>query len=126
MAREKGKEQKKYDLEKRLVNFAVRVINLAEKFPKSYVGIHIASQLVRSGTSPAANYGEAQSSESRSDFIHKMKLVLKELRESRLWLLIVERKALIKLADELASLLAENNELISIFVASIATVQKKR
>jgi four helix bundle protein len=126
MAKEKGNEQKKYDLEERLVDFAVRVINLAERFPKSYVGIHIASQLVRCGTSPAANYGEAQSSESRSDFIHKMKLVLKELRETRVWLLIVERKALVKSADELMSLLVENNELISIFVTSIATAQKRR
>lgn len=126
MAKEKGKEQKKYDLEERLVDFAVRVINLAERFPKSYAGVHIASQLVRSGTSPAANYGEAQSSESRSDFIHKMKLVLKELRETRVWLLIVERKALVKSADELMSLLAENNELISIFVTSIVTAQKRR
>ena len=126
MAKEKGNEQKKYDLEERLVDFAVRVINLAERFPKSYVGIHIASQLVRCGTSPAANYGEAQSSESRSDFIHKMKLVLKELRETRVWLLIVERKALVKSAEELMSLLVENNELISIFVKSIATAQKRR
>jgi len=126
MDKDRVKQQKQYDLEERLVDFAVRIINLFDRLPRSCVGVHITNQLVRSGTSPAANYGEAQSSESLNDFIHKMKLALKELRETRIWLLIVQRKALVKPVQRLASLLTENNELICIFVASIATAQKKR
>ncbi|RLB14252.1 MAG: four helix bundle protein, partial [Deltaproteobacteria bacterium] len=75
-----SKENKQFDLEDRLIDFAVRVIRTAESLPKTKVGRHIAGQLVRCGTSPAANYGEAQSAESRSDFIHKIKICLKELR----------------------------------------------
>jgi len=78
-----SKENKQFDLEDRLIDFAVRVIRTAESLPKTKVGRHIAGQLVRCGTSPAANYGEAQSAESRSDFIHKIKICLKELREAR-------------------------------------------
>ena len=82
------------DLEDRLVDFAVRVVNVVEALPDSKAGNHIAGQLVRSGTSPAPNYGEAQSAESRRDFIHKMKIALKELRETLVWLKIIERKPL--------------------------------
>ena len=84
MERGKKERQKKYDLEERLVGFAVHIIDIVEKLPRSCTGLHIANQMVRSGTSPAANYGEAQSAESRNDFIHKMKLALKELRETRI------------------------------------------
>lgn len=68
----------KFDLEVRLVDFAVLILNLAEKLPKSYAGTHLAKQIIRSGTSPALQYDEAQSAESRPDFIHKMKVGLKE------------------------------------------------
>ena len=76
-----------FDLEDRLIDFAVRIIRTAEALPKTKVGKHISGQLIRSGTSPAPNYGEAQSAESRSDFIHKMKISLKELRETRVRIL---------------------------------------
>ena len=72
-----SKENRVFDLEDRLIDFAVRVIRLAESLPKNKVGDHIAGQLIRCGTSPAPNYGEAQSAESRSDFVHKMKVCLK-------------------------------------------------
>ena len=72
----------KFDLEDRLVGFASEIIRITVKLPKSVAGIHIAKQLTRSGTSPAANYGEAQSAESRANFVHKMKVALKELRET--------------------------------------------
>jgi len=78
-----------YDLEERLIEFAVQIIRTVESLPRTRVGNHIAGQLVRSGTSPASNYGEAQSAESRSDFIHKMKICLKELRETKVWLLMI-------------------------------------
>ncbi|MFC1882197.1 four helix bundle protein [Thermodesulfobacteriota bacterium] len=118
------KDGKTYDLEERLIDFAVCIIRMAETLPKTRVGNHISGQLVRCGTSPAPNYGEAQSAESRADFIHKMKVCLKELRETRVWLMIIVRAELIKPVSKLDSLIQETNELISIFVTSIRTAKK--
>jgi four helix bundle protein len=118
------KEDKTYDLEDRLIDFAVRIIQMSESLPKTRVANHIAGQLIRCGTSPAPNYGEAQGSESRADFIHKMKVCLKELRETRVWLRMIVRAKLIKPVNKLDSLIQENNELISIFVTSIRTAKK--
>ena len=120
-----SKDDKTFDLEDRLIDFAVRIIRIAEALPKTKVGIHIAGQIIRSGTSPAPNYGEAQGAESRSDFIHKMKVSLKELRETRVWLLMILRANLIKPASKLEPLIDENNQLISIFVKSIDTARRK-
>jgi len=119
-----SKENRIFDLEERLIDFAVRIIRTAESLPKTKVGKHIAGQLVRCGTSPAANYGEAQSAESRSDFIHKIKVCLKELRETRIWLLMIVRANLIKPTSKLEPLINENNELISIFVTSVKTAEQ--
>lgn len=83
------KEDIIFDLEERLIDFAVRTIRAVESLPKNKTGNHITGQLIRSGTSPAPNYGEAQTAESRADFIHKMKVCLKELRETRVWLLML-------------------------------------
>jgi len=121
-----SKEKRTFDLEDRLIDFAVKIIHLAESLPKTKVGIHIAGQLIRCGTSPAPNYGEAQSAESRSDFIHKMKISLKELRETRVWLIMIGRAKLIKSASKLEPLIKENNELISIFVTSINTARRNK
>jgi four helix bundle protein len=120
-----SKENRIFDLEERLIDFAVRIIRIAESLPKTKVGNHIAGQLIRCGTSPAPNYGEAQSAESRSDFIHKMKVSLKELRETRVWLFIIVRANLIRPTSKLEPLINENNELISIFVTSITTAKQK-
>jgi four helix bundle protein len=120
-----SKESRIFDLEERLIDFAVRIIRIAESLPKTKVGNHIAGQLIRCGTSPAPNYGEAQSAESRPDFIHKMKVSLKELRETRVWLLIIVRANLIRPTSKLEPLINENNELISIFVTSIKTAKQK-
>ena len=114
------------DIEDRLIDFAVRVINIVESLPESRAGRHVAGQLIRSGTSPAPNYGEAQSAESRNDFIHKMKVALKELRESHVWLRIIQRKPLIEPMDRLEPILKECDELISIFVASINTADRNK
>ena len=119
-----SKDNISFDLENRLIDFAVRIIQLTESLPKNKVGRHIAGQLMRCGTSPASNYGEAQSAESRSDFIHKMKICLKELRETRVWLLMIVKANLIKHTFKLNSLIDENNQLISIFVASINTARE--
>ncbi len=89
---------RKYDLEDRLIEFSIKIIELVEELSKTRAGNHISSQLIRCGTSPALNYGEVQSSESKKDFIHKMKVILKELRETNICLKIIKRKPLIKVS----------------------------
>ena len=113
----------KFDLEDRLIDFAARCIKVATALPSNKAGQHLMGQLTRSGTSPALNYGEAQAAESRKDFIHKMKISLKELRETWVCLKIIVKAELLK-AESLQPLVAESNELISIFVTSIATAKK--
>ena len=120
-----SKENRTFDLEERLIDFAVRIIRTSESLPKTRVGNHIAGQLIRCGTSSAPNYGEAQSAESRADFIHKMKICLKELRETKVWLLMIKRAKLIRPVSKLQPLIEENDELISIFVSSIKTSKQK-
>jgi len=120
----KDKKITKFDLEERLINFAVLVIEIAESTPKTRAGNHLSAQLIRSGTSSALNYGEAQSGESRKDFIHKIKIVLKELRESFVCLKIIQQAKLYKSEPKLRAALCENDELISIFVKSVETAQK--
>ena len=118
--------ERKFDLEARLIRFAVSVIRLSESLPQTPVGNHIRNQMLRSGTSPAPNYGEAQAAESRSDFVHKLKVALKELRESRVWLLMIQQANLVKPSAVLDPLLQETNELIAIFVASLKTAERGR
>ncbi len=113
-----------FDLQERLIRFAVRILDVVESLPNNRIGQHVGGQLLRSGTAPASNYGEAQGAESRRDFIHKMKLALKELRETLVWLEIIHRRPLIRPVEKLDQILLECNELISIFVSSIATAQK--
>jgi len=115
---------KKYDLEERLIDFFVLIIQIVENMPNTRSGNHLASQMIRSGTSPALNYGEAQAAESKKDFIHKLKIVLKELRETYICLKIINRARLYPDIDELNNTLTESNELISIFVKSVETVKK--
>ena len=122
MSGEGGGSRQEFDLENRLIDFSVRVIAIVEALPDSKAGKHIAGQLVRSGTAPAPNYGEAQSAESRKDFIHKMKIALKELRETMVWLNIIQRKPLCA-PERLAPMITECDELIAIFVKSIKTAE---
>ena len=123
---EESDRDKKYDLEKRLIDFAVRIMDLVETLENTRAGNHIAGQLVRCGTSPAPNYGEAQSAESRNDFIHKIKIVLKEPRETKIWLQIIHRKRMARSGSQTESLIAECDELISIFVTSVRTAEKNK
>ena len=113
----------KYDLEERLIDFAICVSDIVDNLPATRLGNYIGGQLIRSGCSPALNYGEAQSAESRNDFIHKMKVILKELRESLISIKIIERK---KLHDiEIVSRTKDEcNQLVAIFVKSIETAKK--
>jgi four helix bundle protein len=113
----------KQELEDRLIDFAAAIIIVASKFEKNYAGNHLSGQIIRSGTSPALNYGEAQSAESPKDFIHKMGICLKELRESFVCLKIIEKAKLSTEINDLQNAKKEVNELISIFVASIKTAK---
>ena len=114
---------KTFDLEERLIEFSVSIIEVCNDISKTKAGNHLSKQLLRSGSSVALNYGEAQSGESRKDFIHKMKIVLKELRETFVCIKLIQRSHLLKSTLRIEKIKAENNELISIFVKSIATAQ---
>jgi len=115
--------EKKFDLDERLISFAVAIIDISEQLPKTFAGTHIVGQLVRSGTSPALNYGEAQSAESRNDFIHKMKISAKELRETFNCLRIIQKKNW-HTEEKMMHILDENNQLNSLFVKSMETAKK--
>jgi four helix bundle protein len=116
--------ERRFNLDERLVEFASVIIDIAESLPKTMAGIHVAGQLTRSGTAPCLQYGEAQSAESRNDFIHKMKISLKELRETHNCLRLIKRKNWYPTAELLNLWMDENNQLISIFVKSIETAKR--
>lgn len=113
------------ELETRLINFAVEIIALVKSNEDNYAGKHLSGQIIRSSTSVPLNYGEAQSAESKRDFIHKMQISLKELRETYVNLRIIEKAKLNIKEDKLSVLIIENNELISIFVKSVETSKKR-
>lgn len=116
--------RRKFDLEDRLLEFASAVIDLSESLPATRAGNHIAGQVLRSGTSPYPNHGEAEAAESRDDFIHKLKICLKELRETRRWARLIKRKAWVKNETVLLFVLSESEELIRIFHSSIQTAKR--
>lgn len=114
-------EARQYDLEGRLVTFAVLIIEVVESLPNTRAANHLAGQLVRSGTAPALNYGEVQSAESRNDFIHKMKIALKELKETRVNLKIIQQRPFLSNSSALLSALRETEQLVAILGKSVAT-----
>ena len=116
--------ERTYDLEERLLDFAAQIIRLVKSLPKTRAGNHIAGQLLRSGTAALPNHGEAESAESSQDFIHKLKVCPKELRETRRWLRLVQRVPLD--AMDLPATLQESDELIRISVASIRTAMRNK
>ena len=115
----------KFDLENRLLAYSARIIRLVEKLPNTRAGNHVAGQLLRSGTSALPNHGEAQAAESANDFIHKLKLCLKELRESYRWLRLIQTVPLLP-PKRVSLLINETDELIRIFVTSIRTAGRKK
>ena len=116
----------KYDLEERLLEFSVSIIKIVEELPNGRVGNHVAGQILRSGTSPYPNHGEAQAAESPKDFIHKLRISLKELRETKRWLKLIQRVPLIKPIEKIDATLNETEELIRIFVTSIKTANSNK
>jgi four helix bundle protein len=119
-------ETRSYDLENRLVEYSSQIIDVVDSLPSSRAGNYIAGQLIRSGLAPALLYGEAQSAESRDDFIHKMKIALKELKETRVSLKLIRKREMTKPVDHLDSVSKENEELIAILAKSIDTAKKNR
>jgi four helix bundle protein len=110
------------ELEKRLIVFAAAILSLSSKLPKTTQGRHVCGQILRSGTAVAANYGEARGAESRADFIHKLKIVFKELNETTIWLEVIGQSSMLS-RDTIADILAENRELCRIIGASIKTAR---
>ncbi len=115
---------KKFDLEDRLIDFVLMVSGIEEKLPNTKLANYIGGQMIRCSSSPALNYGEAQSAESQKDFIHKIQVVLKELRETRICLKIILKKPLLT-EENVSSVLRENEELIAIFAKSVKTAKSK-
>ena len=118
-------KKKTYDLEERLLEYSVLIIKIVEQLPNTRVGNHVAGQLLKSGTSPYPNHGEAQAAESARDFIHELRISLKELRETQRWLKLIQRVPLIKKSEQLDDILQETEELIKIFVTSIKTAVRQ-
>ena len=112
------------ELSDRLLDFAARVGKLVDALPNARLGRHISGQLVRSGTSPAPNYEEGRAAESRADFVHKLRICLKELRESRCWIRLIIKTDLIPDA-KMANLLDECTQLAKIIAQSIVTAKVK-
>lgn len=112
-------------LEERLIDFAVRIIKLTSRLPKTPAGRHIAGQILRCGTSPAPNYGEGRGAESTADFVHKLGIVLKELNETSVWLRVIDRSEMLR-RELLTGIIGENRELCKILVASLRTARRRR
>jgi four helix bundle protein len=119
-------KKQKYDLEQRLMDYSARVIKVVESLPATRIGNHIAEQLLRSGTSPYPNHGEAQAAESSKDFVHKIRISLKELREAYRWLKLIKYIKLLDKSERLNGLIDETEQLIKIFVTSVKTAQSKK
>ena len=113
------------ELEERLIDFAVRIVRLSAGLPRTAAGKHIAGQILRSGTSPAPNYGEARGAESPADFVHKLGIVLKELNETSIWLRIIVRSQIVK-CELLFDIIQENGALCRIFTASLKTARHRQ
>jgi four helix bundle protein len=116
-------DKQKYDLEERLLRYSARIIKVVDALPSTRTGQHIAGQILHSGTSPYPNHGEAQAAESTKDFVHKLRVSLKELRETKRWLKLIQYIKLINKTNRLDELLDETEQLIKIFVKSIKTAQ---
>jgi four helix bundle protein len=117
-------KNRRFDLEGRLLEFASAVIDLSESLPATRAGNHVAGQVLRSGTSAFPNHGETEAAESREDFIHKLKICLKERRETRRWARLIKHKAWVNNETTLLFILSESEELIRIFHASIQTAKR--
>jgi four helix bundle protein len=115
--------ERKYDLEDRIIEFSAKIVHLVDSLPASRAGNYIGGQLIRCGIAPSLMYGEAQGAESRDDFIHKMKLALKELKETRSSQKLIRTIGMVPLSESLNELYKENEQLIAIIGKSIETAK---
>lgn len=121
--REQRSDRRRMDIQERTFQFAVRVVRLVDRLPRTIAGMEVGRQLVRAATSVGANVEEADAAESKRDFVHKMKIAHKEAREARYWLEIVQAALLDD--DEVRDLIRESNELIHILQAIIRSATEK-
>jgi len=112
----------KRDLDDRLLEYGARIVKVVESLPKTLAGKTIGDQLLRSGMSVGANYEEAQAAESRADFVHKLQIALKELRESNYWLRLLTKSEILT-PKRLTSIIDESNQLRAILSKSVATAK---
>ena len=126
MKKDEKNEAPAYDLEERLLDYGAEIIHLTRRLNGDFAERHVGNQLLRSGTAPLSHHGEAQAAESTADFIHKMRLALKELRESDRWLKLIRKADLLPQAKNLPEFLDETDQLIRIFITSIRTAEKNR
>jgi four helix bundle protein len=113
----------RFDLEDRLLDFSARIIRLVDALPNTRAANHVAGQLLRCGTSPYGNHGEVEAAESRRDFVHKLRICLKELKETRRWLRLLQKASLVP-GKKMGAILGETEELIKIFFTSVRTAEK--
>jgi len=116
-------DKSRFDLGDRLLEFSARIIRLVDALPNTRAANHLAGQLLRCGTSPYGNHGEVEAAESRKDFIHKLRVCLKELKETRRWLRLVAKSSMMP-PPKIAAILNETEELIRIFFSSIRTAER--
>ncbi|MBI5026667.1 MAG: four helix bundle protein [Nitrospirae bacterium] len=116
--------EKANQLSERLLDYGVKIIKLTLKLEKTFAGKHIAGQLLRSGTSAGANYEEACGAQSRADFVHKLQIVMKELRESLYWLRLIQKSG-ISSSEDLNDLIDETKQLSNIIAKSLITAKRK-
>jgi four helix bundle protein len=113
----------RFDLEDRLLDFSARIIRLVDALPNTRAANHVAGQLLRCGTSPYGNHGEVEAAESRRDFVHKLRICLKELKETRRWLRLLQKASFVP-GKKMGAILGETEELIKIFFTSVRTAEK--
>lgn len=113
------------ELAERLLDFTVRIIKLVSSLPNTVIGKHVGGQILRSGTSPGSNYEESRGAESRADFIHKLGIVLKELKETRFWLRVIHRSEIMS-PQLVEPLIQECEELCAIIAKSVVTAKTKK
>jgi four helix bundle protein len=118
-----GNTNPRFNLEDRLLDFSARIIRLVDALPNTRAANPLAGQILRSGTSPYGNHGEVEAAESRKDFIHKLKVCLKELKETRRWLRLVKKSKMLP-EKNMVPILAESEELVRIFFAGVQRAEK--
>jgi four helix bundle protein len=116
-------QKARFDLEERLLEFSAQIIQIVDALPNTRAGNHIAGQLLRCGTSPYGNHGEVEAAESRRDFVHKLRVCLKELKETRRWLRLIRRAQFLP-EQQIAPVLSEAEQLAKIFFTSIRTAER--